>query len=133
MFQYLDAYDKINSKGEYHGKLVKLYAVFARDKLLPFLRRSDHYPIQEALDICQKEKYYPEMVYLLGRISVFCVKKQKSNFCCNSGRVGDTKEALELITKELKDMQQAIEFCQEHDDPDLWNDLINHSLDKPGR
>ncbi|KAF2904559.1 hypothetical protein ILUMI_01606 [Ignelater luminosus] len=112
LYRYLDAYDKINSKGEYHGKLVKLYAVFARDKLLPFLRRSDHYPIQEALDICQKDKYYPEMVYLLGR-------------------VGDTKEALELITKELKDMQQAIEFCQEHDDPDLWNDLINHSLDKP--
>lgn len=49
------------------------------------------------------------------------------------GRVGDTKEALELITKELKDMQHAIEFCQEHDDPELWNDLINHSLDKPGK
>lgn len=48
------------------------------------------------------------------------------------GRIGDTKEALELIIIELKDMQQAIEFCQEHDDADLWNDLINHSLDKPG-
>lgn len=33
---------------------------------------------------------------------------------------------------ELKDMQYAISFCQEHDDPDLWNDLINHSLNKPG-
>lgn len=33
--------------------------------------------------------------------------------------------------KELKDMQYAISFCQEHDDPDLWNDLINHSLNKP--
>ncbi|KAK4877794.1 hypothetical protein RN001_010300 [Aquatica leii] len=112
LYWYLDAYDKTNSQGQYHGKLVKLYAVYARDKLLPLLRRSDHYPIQEALDICQKQKFYPEMIYLLGR-------------------VGDTKEALELITKELKDMQQAIEFCQEHDDPDLWNDLINHSLDKP--
>lgn len=112
LYRYLDAFDKNNPLGLYHGKLVKLYAVFARDKLLPFLRRSDHYPIQEALDICQREKYYPEMVYLLGRI-------------------GDTKEALELIIIELKDMQQAIEFCQEHDDADLWNDLINHSLDKP--
>lgn len=62
----MDAFDKNNPLGLYHGKLVKLYAVFARDKLLPFLRRSDHYPIQEALDICQREKYYPEMVYLLG-------------------------------------------------------------------
>lgn len=93
---------------------MKLYAIFARDKLLPFLKKSDHYPIQEALDICQKEKYYPEMVYLLGRI-------------------GDTKEALELIINELKDMQQAISFCQEHDDPDLWNDLINHCVNKPGK
>lgn len=93
---------------------MRLYATFNRDKLLPFLKRSDHYPIQEALDICQKSKYYKEMVYLLGRI-------------------GDTKVALELIMRELKDMQYAISFCQEHDDPDLWNDLINHSLNKPGK
>lgn len=33
--------------------------------------------------------------------------------------------------KELKDKEQAIMFCQEHDDADLWNDLINHTLDKP--
>lgn len=25
----------------------------------------------------------------------------------------------------------AIEFCKEHDDSDLWDDLINKSLDKP--
>lgn len=51
---------------------MKLYAIFDRDKLLPFLKKSDHYPIQEALDICQEEKYYPEMVYLLGQlITVF--------------------------------------------------------------
>lgn len=49
------------------------------------------------------------------------------------GRIGDTKEALELIINELKDMQHAISFCQEHDDPDLWNDLIDHCVDKPGR
>lgn len=29
-------------------------------------------------------------------------------------------------------MEQAITFCQEHDDADLWNDLVNHVLDKPG-
>lgn len=66
LFQYLDAHDKKDTKGQYHGKLVRLYAIFNRDKLLPFLKRSDHYPIQEALDICQKSKYYKEMVYLLG-------------------------------------------------------------------
>lgn len=25
----------------------------------------------------------------------------------------------------------AIEFCQEHDDADLWDALINESLEKP--
>ncbi|XP_056634578.1 vacuolar protein sorting-associated protein 41 homolog isoform X1 [Diorhabda sublineata] len=112
LYRYLDEYDKKNPKGKYHNELVRLYAVFARPKLLTFLKKSDHYPIQEALDICQKEKYYPEMVYLLGRI-------------------GDTKEALTLIIDELKDMQHAISFCQEHDDPDLWNELINKCVENP--
>ncbi|CAG9814950.1 unnamed protein product [Phaedon cochleariae] len=112
LYLFLDEYDKKNPKGNYHKELVKLYAIFAREKLLPFLKKSDHYPIQEALDICQRGKYYKEMVYLLGRI-------------------GDTKEALELIINELKDKEHAISFCQEHDDPDLWNDLINHCVNKP--
>lgn len=45
--------------------------------------------------------------------------------------MGDTKEALELIISQLKDMQHAITFCQEHDDHELWCDLMNHSVDKP--
>jgi hypothetical protein len=68
-WQYLDALDKrdVRESGrKYHGLLVQLYADFARDKLLPFLRRSDQYPIQQALDICQQRCFYPEMVYLLG-------------------------------------------------------------------
>ncbi|XP_025830960.1 vacuolar protein sorting-associated protein 41 homolog [Agrilus planipennis] len=112
LYRYLDALDKKEKKYQYHGMLVRLYAIFERSKLLPFLKRSDHYPIQEALDICQKEKYYPEMVYLLDRI-------------------GDTKEALQLIIEELKDIEKAFEFCKEHNDYDLWNDLITHALKKP--
>ena len=27
---------------------------------------------------------------------------------------------------------QAIDFAKEQDDEDLWDDLINYSLDKPG-
>lgn len=114
---------------------MRLYAIFAREKLLPFLKRSDHYHIQEALDICQKAKYYKEMVYLLGEL-VCCSFLRcflTDAFFYASGRIGDTKEALELIITELKDMQYAISFCQEHDDRDLWNDLINHSLNKPGK
>lgn len=94
--------------------LVQLYADYSRDKLLPLLRHSDNYPIQQALDICSQRKFYEEMVYLLGRI-------------------GNTSEALALMTKELNDMEKAIAFCQEHDDAELWNDLINYSLDKPSK
>jgi len=36
------------------------------------------------------------------------------------------------MTRELNDMESAIAFCQEHDDEELWNDLVNYSLDKPG-
>lgn len=68
IFQYLHEFDKKNPKGEYHRELVRLYALYDREKLLPFLKKSEYYPIQEALDICQKEKYYPEMVFLLGEM-----------------------------------------------------------------
>ena len=54
---------------KFHGLLVTLYADYAKEKLLSFLRSSDHYPIQEALDTCQKRGYTPEMVFLLGDYS----------------------------------------------------------------
>lgn len=109
----LDKKDTKDSKGKYHDLLIRLYADYSRDKLLPLLRRSDNYPIQQALDICSQRQFYPEMVYLLGRM-------------------GNTSEALALMTRELNDMESAIAFCQEHDDKELWNDLVNYSLDKPG-
>ncbi|CAK9833550.1 Vacuolar protein sorting-associated protein 41 homolog [Anthophora retusa] len=115
LYLYLDALDNngtIDSKDKYHGLLVPFYAEYSRNKLLPLLRRSDNYPIQQALDICSQRKFYPEMVYLLGRI-------------------GNTSEALALMTRELNDIESAIAFCQEHNDEELWNDLIDYSLDKP--
>ncbi|XP_046959618.1 vacuolar protein sorting-associated protein 41 homolog [Vanessa cardui] len=112
LFKYLDAYSKVEPNGRYHGKLVTLYAKYARNKLLPFLKCSDNYPIQEALDVCQNNKFYPEMVFLLGRI-------------------GNTREALQIIIEKLNDINQAINFCQEHNDKELWTDLIMHTVGKP--
>ena len=37
------------SSKKFHGYIVGLYADYDPDKLLPFLKASDHYPIQEAL------------------------------------------------------------------------------------
>lgn len=50
----------------------------------------------------------------------------------NKGRMGNTKEALRLITHVLEDIHQAIDFCKEYDDEELWNNLIDFALDKPG-
>ncbi|XP_063361888.1 vacuolar protein sorting-associated protein 41 homolog [Cydia amplana] len=112
LFKYLDAYSKVEHNGKYHGELVKLYAKYASPKLLPFLKSSDNYPIEQALDICQSNHFYPEMVFLLGRI-------------------GRTQEALQIIIEKLNDINQAITFCQEHNDTELWTDLIKQTVDKP--
>ncbi|XP_061193823.1 vacuolar protein sorting-associated protein 41 homolog isoform X5 [Saccostrea echinata] len=114
LFAYLD---RVCQKDQqlcqaYHGQLVKLYAEFAPKKLLPFLKSSIHYPLQKAMDECQVRGLIPEQVYLLGRM-------------------GDLKKALTLITTKLKDVTQAIEFCKDKNDEELWADLIKFSIDKP--
>jgi len=115
MFLYLDALytqDKASCPGKYHGHLVRLYATYAPSKLLNFLKKSDEYPMAEALDECTMRGMTPEKIYLLARM-------------------GNTRAALELIMQELVDVEQAVEFCKEHDDSELWDDLIRYSLDKP--
>lgn len=112
LFKYLHAYSRVQPKGRYHGKLIKLYAKYDKDKLLPFLKCSDNYPIQEALDVCISNEFYPEMIFLLSRI-------------------GNTREALKNIIEKLNDINQAIYFCQEHNDKELWIDLIKQTIDKP--
>lgn len=110
--QYLHALDKVDNSGRFHSKLVHLYAKYNREKLLPFLKRSNSYQIEEALSVCTSKLFYPEMVYL-------------------HGRMGNTIEALSIIINKLDNIQMAIDFCKEHDDMDLWNELINQSLDRP--
>ncbi|XP_046655188.1 vacuolar protein sorting-associated protein 41 homolog [Daphnia pulicaria] len=115
LFKYLDAlYLKEPKEGsrKFHGLLVSLYAEYAQEKLLSFLRSSDYYPIQDALDTCQQRGYIPEMIFLLARM-------------------GNTRDALRLIMGQLKDIDQAIEFCKTYDDPELWEQLIGYSLAKP--
>lgn len=117
LYTYLDALErkdtKTLAKRNLHKDLVLLYAEFAREKLLPLLKRSDNYSIAKALDVCKQLEYYPEMVYLLGRM-------------------GNTKDALNLVMSQLGDIEQAIEFCKDQNDADLWHDLIGLSLDRPG-
>ena len=67
--QYLD---KIFRKDphigqDFHALQVRLYAEYDRVRLLPFLRSSNYYPLQGALEECEQRSLIPEMVFLLGK------------------------------------------------------------------
>jgi hypothetical protein len=98
---------------KYHGNMVSLYADYAPDRLLSFLKASDHYNLQQALSVCElRIGLTDERVYILARM-------------------GNTKQALDLITREMADIHRAIDFCKEYDDRELWDNLIDYSIDKP--
>jgi hypothetical protein len=67
-FQYLDQLFSrdMHAVSDYAGLMVELYAEFDRSKLLAFLRRSESYPLQKALEICQSRAFVKEQVFLLG-------------------------------------------------------------------
>jgi vacuolar protein sorting-associated protein 41 len=46
-------------------------------------------------------------------------------------KTGQTKRALFLIIDKLGDVSQAIQFVKEQDDQDLWDNLLDYSMDKP--
>ncbi|KAJ2321205.1 Vacuolar protein sorting-associated protein 41 [Coemansia sp. RSA 2704] len=91
---------------------VELYAEYNPEKLLNFLRISTYYTFDKALEICEERSLVPEMVFILGRM-------------------GDNHRALMLIIDQLRDVPRAIEFAKEQNDPELWNDLVMYSRDKP--
>ena len=98
--------------GKYHDRLIELLADYDRGRLMELLRASGEYSLQRALYVCQTRMLIPETVYLLGR-------------------TGATRDALQLIMSQLADIKQAITFCKEHDDSELWDDLIAYCLDQP--
>lgn len=71
-FQYLDQlfYKDPNLGHEYHALQIRLYAEFDRPRLLAFLRSSNYYPLQGALEQCQERSLIPEMVFLLGNNNI---------------------------------------------------------------
>ena len=46
-------------------------------------------------------------------------------------KTGQMKRALYLIIDGLRDVSRAIAFAKEQDDRELWEDLLNYSMDKP--
>ncbi|KAF2427741.1 hypothetical protein EJ08DRAFT_651324 [Tothia fuscella] len=98
---------------EHHGDLaVSLFAEYDRPLFMEFLRASRSYAFEKASAVCETRHYYPELVYLLSQ-------------------TGETKRALSLIINRLSDVSLAISFAKEQNDKDLWNDLLDYSMDKP--
>lgn len=64
------------------------------------------------MEECESFAYYDELVYLYSK-------------------TGQMKRALYLIIDRLQNVPKAIEFAKEQDDDDLWEDLLNYSMDKP--
>ncbi|KIH93864.1 vacuolar assembly protein [Sporothrix brasiliensis 5110] len=92
---------------------VQLFAQFGdRALLMEFLKASTSYSFEQAAAACERHKYIDELVYLYSK-------------------TGQMKRALYLIIDRLGDVSQAIAFAKEQDDPDLWEDLLNYSMDKP--
>ncbi|PWN35596.1 uncharacterized protein FA14DRAFT_160676 [Meira miltonrushii] len=115
LFLYLDAlFDRDPQLvASYSDLQVDLYAEFAYQKLMAYLRTmSSHYSFEKAYNTCKSLDYVPEMVFLLSRI-------------------GDKKTALTLIIERLGDVERAIAFVKEEKDPELWDNLVHYSEDKP--
>lgn len=88
------------------------FAEYDRPLLFEFLKASQSYTLSLASSICEKRNYVPEFVYLLSK-------------------EGRTKKALFIIIEKLNDVSQAISFAKEQNDLDLWDDLLNYSMNKP--
>ncbi|MCJ1381503.1 Vacuolar protein sorting-associated protein 41 [Xylographa soralifera] len=91
---------------------VSLFAEYDRALFFTFLKSSQSYTLEKASTICDSRQYIPELVYLLAK-------------------EGRTKEALSIIIDKIADVSQAIAFAKEQDDPDLWGDLLDYSMNKP--
>ncbi|KAK3377136.1 hypothetical protein B0T24DRAFT_551229 [Lasiosphaeria ovina] len=91
---------------------VQLFALFDQSLLMDFLKTSTAYTFEKAVQECEHKNYIPELVYLYSK-------------------TGEMKRALYLIIDRLGDVSRAIAFAKEQDDPDLWEDLLNYSMDKP--
>jgi len=79
---------------------------------MEFLKSSTYYTFEKATAECEERDYIPELVFLYSK-------------------TGQTKRALYLIIDRLGDVSQAISFAKEQDDADLWDDLLDYSMDKP--
>ncbi|KAG5460394.1 MAG: LOW QUALITY PROTEIN: hypothetical protein BJ554DRAFT_7565, partial [Olpidium bornovanus] len=158
---YLDAvFERDASLGsDFHDLQVELYAEFERSKLLDFLKASNYYSLEKVEKLRGPAKgggagwgslrlifffvgtYIVTLFLSFGDVSL-CGANQSYAICEQRdlvpemvfilGRMGNNTRALGLIIERMGDVERAIEFATTQDDPELWEDLLAYSLDKPG-
>ena len=103
--------DKLLIKG-FEDKIVELYAIYNKGLLLDFLTRHENYSIEQAIFVCEKYHCIRGWAYLLNK-------------------AGEKKKALTLIIDELDDPETAIQFAESADNKELWDFLLDYSMNKP--
>lgn len=97
----------------FENEMIDLFARFDKQPLLKFLKSKTHYNTEKAIELCStQEGLYTELIYLWGRI-------------------GETKKALSIIADKLNDPTLAIEYIKSWGDIELWDFLIEYTMDKP--
>ncbi|AWU73664.1 hypothetical protein CAS74_001468 [Pichia kudriavzevii] len=97
---------------DFEDEIVSLFAKFNKEELFDFLQVHSKYSIENAIRICENNQCYKELVYLLSK-------------------VGENKKALILIIDKMNDPGRAIEFVQSVNEKNLWDFLLDYSMNKP--
>ncbi|CAI5454571.1 unnamed protein product [Caenorhabditis angaria] len=97
---------------EFADRAIQLYAEHDRKKLLPFLRKNEHYHLNQALKICQAKNYTEEVIFLLTK-------------------GGNHFDAVNLMVKEYSSIDKVIDYCKDQNDRDLWIYLVEVVSDNP--
>lgn len=97
---------------DFGNERIRLFALYDRSLLLPFLTKYSNYDIDKAIQLCEEVDFTEELVYLLGKI-------------------GENKKALTLIITELDDPEKAIKFAKYQNDREAWGILLEYSMTKP--
>ncbi|KAI1324492.1 hypothetical protein F5Y16DRAFT_380770 [Xylariaceae sp. FL0255] len=111
-FRERPADESVSLIDEFADLAIHIFVLYNRHLLMDFLKVSTSYRFEKAVQECEHANYIPELVYLYSK-------------------TGQMKRALYLIIDRLADVSQAITFAKDQDDPDLWEDLLEYSMDKP--
>uniref|UniRef100_A0A6A7FZH2 Vacuolar protein sorting-associated protein 41 homolog n=2 Tax=Hirondellea gigas TaxID=1518452 RepID=A0A6A7FZH2_9CRUS len=112
LYKYLSALYEQHTElcNNYHDLLVQLMADNQQaNKLLKFLKTSTNYDLTKALQVCKRQGLLHHTVYLLDR-------------------TGNIQDALSLVLLEARDLTWAIQLCKDHNDPHLWDVLIDNTV-----